>query len=147
MPAVTRQQVSQAIAQLMPSILRGVQLDFFVKRGVTQTQLLVLMAIHADGRCTMSALARNLHVTMPTMSGVIGRLVRAGYVRRVSDLKDRRQVAVELTAKSRQFIADFQHVIRQRWEDVLRALQPKELEAFHTVLTKLLSELARRSGG
>jgi len=141
----TRQDVSLAISQLMPGILRGVQLDFFVRRGVTQTQLLVLMAIHADGRCTMSQLARNLQVSLPTMTGVVGRLARAGYVRRARAEKDRRQVVVELTAKSRRFIADFQQVIRRRWDDVLRALEPRELEAFHAVLTKLLAELNDRS--
>ena len=51
------QTVSLAIAQLIPNIIRGVQLDFFVKRGVTQTQFLVLMSIHAGQNTSMSALA------------------------------------------------------------------------------------------
>ena len=52
----------------MPLIMRGVQLDFFVKRGVTQTQFLTLSAIRAYDRCTMGALARNLNISMPTMT-------------------------------------------------------------------------------
>ena len=141
MPPLTRQEVSLAIAQLMPNIIRGVQLDFFIKRGVTQTQFLLLVAIHAYGRCTMGALARSLHVRMPTATGVVDRLARAGYVRRSADPVDRRQVVVALTLKGRSFIQDFEAVIRRRWEEVLRSLSPRELIAFYHVVTKLREQL------
>jgi DNA-binding MarR family transcriptional regulator len=141
MATPTRTQVSQAIAQLMPRIIQGVQLEFFVKRRVTQTQLLVLLAIHAGGRCTMGTLARNQHVRMPTATGIVNRLARAGYVRRHPDPEDRRQVLVELTDKGRSFIVAFQGVIRHRWDDVLRGLAPRELEAFYQVITQLTRQL------
>jgi len=141
MAAATRQQLSRAIAQLMPSIIQGVQLDFFVKRGVTQTQFLVLIAIHGYGRATMGTLAHSLHVTMPTASGIVDRLARSGYVRRVPHPQDRRQVLVETTTKGEAFIAQFQTVIRRRWEEVLHALEPRELDAFYRVVTKLREQL------
>jgi DNA-binding MarR family transcriptional regulator len=141
MPPVSRSQVSIAIAQLMPRIIQGIQLDFFVKRGVTQTQFLVLVAIHAAGRCPMGTLARNLHVQMPTATGIVNRLVRAGYVRRTPDPEDRRQVLVGLTDKGRAFIHAFQGVIRSRWEEVLKVLTPKELEAFYRVIRQLTGQL------
>jgi DNA-binding MarR family transcriptional regulator len=137
----TRQQASGAIANLMPHIMRGVQLDFFVKRGVTQTQFLLLASIHAYSRCTMTTLAGNLHVSMPTVSGIVDRLVRSGYLRRVPRSEDRRQVGVELTAKGRAFFQDFQAVVRRRWEEVLKTLTPTELEAFYHVLTALRERL------
>ena len=129
------------MAQLMPSIIQGVQLDFFVKRGVTQTQFLVLIAIHGYGRATMGVLARRLHVSMPTASGVVDRLVRAGYVRRTPHPQDRRQVVVETTAKGEAFIHQFQAVIRHRWEEVLKPLAPRELSAFYHVITTLHEQL------
>jgi DNA-binding MarR family transcriptional regulator len=139
--SVSRKDVSLAVAHLMPHIMRGVQLDFFVKRGVTQTQFLLLASIHAYTRCTMGTLARSLHVSMPTVSGIVDRLVRAGYLRRVSRPDDRRQVAVELTRKGQAFFQEFQSVIRRRWEEVLLSLEPKDLETFYHVLTKLRERL------
>jgi DNA-binding MarR family transcriptional regulator len=133
----TPQQVSSTVAQLMPNIIRGVQLDFFLKRRVTQTQLLMMLAIHAYSRCTMGTLARSMHVSMPTVSGVVDRLARAGFIRRFPHPEDRRQVLVELTAKGHTFIRDFQGIIRRRWEEVLRTLAPRELETFHGVIQKL----------
>lgn len=145
-PALTRRDVSLAVAQLMPYILRGVQLDFFVKRGVTQTQFLVLAAIRADTRCTMGALARNLHVRMPTASGIVERLVRGGFVRRAHQREDRRQVAVELTRTGQGFFREFQAVVRRRWEEALRPLEPGELRAFYEVITKLRERLQAAAG-
>ena len=135
--AVSRKDVSLAVARLIPYIMRGTQLDFFVKRGVTQTQFLVLNAIRASGRCSMTTLAQDLHVTMPTVSGIVDRLVRAGFIRRRPLAGDRRQVLVELSPKAEIFFRDFEAVIRQRWEEALVALDAHELEAFHHVITKI----------
>ena len=141
MSTISRSHVSGAIAQLMPNIIRGVQLDFFVKRRVPQTQLLMLLAIRAFGHPCMGRLAQSLHVSMPTATGIANRLVRAGYLRRTLGHTDRRQVFVQLTPRGEQFIRDFQSVIRRRWEDVLRSLNAGELAAFYQVVTKLSASL------
>ena|SRR3989338_8984973 len=141
MRSVTRQEVGAAMAELIPDVIRGVQLEFFVGRGVTQTQLLALIAIHAYGQVTMGQLARSLQVRMPTMTGIVQRLTRGRYLQRMPGCDDRRQVVVRLTAKGRMFIQEFQGVIRHRWERVLRVLDPLELEAFYHVVTKLKTRL------
>lgn len=141
METISPVQLSQAIAQLMPNVIRGVQLDFFVKRQVTQTQLLMLLAIRGYGHPSMGRLAHSLHVSMPTATGIASRLVRAGYVRRAPGETDRRQVLVQLTPRGEQFIRDFQSVIRRRWEEVLRSLNARELAAFYQVVTKLSTSL------
>ena len=140
-PSITRSEVSRGIARLMPRIIGGVQLDFFAQRQVTQTQLLVLVALHGRGQCTMSELARNFHISLPTATGLVDRLARPGYVRRFPNPEDRRQVMVALTEKGRAFIREFQVVIQRRWEEVLRVLSPAELAAYHRVITKLTEAL------
>lgn len=138
---LTRKDVSLAVARLIPYMMRGTRLDFFVARGVTQTQFLVLNAIRSYTRCGMGTLARNLHVSMPTVSGIVDRLVRAGYIRRHALPEDRRQVFVELAPKAGRFFRDFETVIRRRWEEALRSLEPDELKAFHGVITKIRERL------
>jgi len=137
----TRKDVSLAVAQLMPQIMRGIQLDFFLKRGVTQTQFLVLASIRAYGRCMMGTLGRSLHVSMPTVSGIVDRLVRAGFVHRTHQADDRRQVIVALTSKGQVFFQDFEAIVRRRWEEALLPLDPHELSAFYHVITKLREQL------
>ena len=138
---IGRKEVSLAMAQLMPQIMRGIQLDFFVKRGVTQTQFLVMAAVRAYSRCTMGTLAKNLHISMPTASGLVERLVRTGYLRRIPQSEDRRQVVVTLTAKGEAFFKEFESVVRHRWEEVLVSLDEGELRAFHDVIEKLRQQL------
>ena len=133
------------MAQLVPRIIRGAHLDFFSKIGITQTQFFVLVAIHGHGRCAMGTLARHAHVSMPTISGVVGRLVGAGYVRRVPDAQDRRSVLVTLTVKGRTLIQRFQAVIQHRWQEVLKPLEGGELDAFHRVVVKLTEQLQREA--
>ena len=139
--SVTPKSASLAVARLIPNIIRGIHMDFFVKRRVTQTQLLVLAAVRAYGRCTMGTLANSLHVRMPSATGIVERLVQGGYLRRVHGAEDRRQVAVELTRKGERFIRAFEGVIQQRWEEALRRLSRQELQAFHQVVTKLSDRL------
>ena len=144
-PSVSRQAVGRAMAQLMPTIVQGLQLEFFVKRNVTQTQFLVLMALRASGSSRMSALAQRMQVALQTATGIVTRLVKAGLVRRFTTSEDRRQVMVELTPKGEAFIRDFQAVVRRRWEEVVRALTPRELIAFFEILNKLQQRLAARA--
>src|SRR3990167_2601151 len=99
MPQVTRQDLGFAIAQFMPQVIQGLQLEFLVKRTLTQTQFVVMVAVHSNGRCPMSVLAKNMHVSLPTISGIVDRLVKAGYIRRLEDPQDRRQVVAELAPK------------------------------------------------
>ena len=145
MPSVTRRDLSFAIAQLMPRIIQGIQLEFLVKRTITQTQFVVLVAIHSNGRCPMNILGKNMQVSLPTISGIVDRLVKAGYIRRVEDPADRRQVVVALARKGELMIEQFQTVVAKRWQEVLRSLGPKEIDAFYQVITKLKNTLQNQN--
>ncbi len=140
-PDLTPTDVSRALSELMPNIIRGVQLDFFTNRIITQTQFMMVVAIHSYGRCTMTALAGNLSIKMPTATGIVDRLVRGGYAKRLVDPDDRRQVMVELTPKGLRFISDFKQVVQKRWSQVLKTLDKGELKAFYVVITKLRNQL------
>ncbi len=140
--SVARRAAGQAIARLMPNVIRGVHMDFFLRREITQTQFLMLVAIRSYGHCKMSILAKSIHVRMPTASGIVNRLVKSGLVERRSEPEDRRRVVVALTPKGEKLIRQFQDAIRRRWQEVLRSLSAKELGAFHGVVTKLTKRLA-----
>ncbi|OIO37876.1 MAG: hypothetical protein AUJ72_03655 [Candidatus Omnitrophica bacterium CG1_02_46_14] len=137
------QEVSFAVAELMPNIIRGVQLDFFASRAITQTQFMMVVGIHAYGRCRMSELAKDMKIKMPTATGIADRLVAGGYVRRFSEPNDRRAVILELTPEGQKFIGEFQRVLRRRWEEVLNSLGNTDLAAFYRVVTKLRNNLKR----
>ncbi len=141
MSKVSRKDLSFAIAQLMPRIIQGVQIEFLVKRTLTQTQFLVLVALHSLSLCPMTTLAQNMHVSLPTISGIVDRLVRGGYVDRLVSEQDRRQVVVKLSSKGQAMITQFQGVVTLRWENVLKALEQEDIVDFHRIIKKLMDHL------
>src|SRR3954453_19919480 len=67
--------------------------------GVNRTDLHCLNAIENAGGLTPGQLAAETGLTSGAVTGVIDRLERAGFARRVSDPDDRRRVKVEVTPK------------------------------------------------
>jgi DNA-binding MarR family transcriptional regulator len=65
--------------------------------GVNRTDLHCLNAIENAGGLTAGELARETGLTTGAVTGVIDRLERVGYARRVPDPEDRRRVKVEVT--------------------------------------------------
>jgi len=136
-----------AVAEFLPALMSGVQLEFFAKNNITNSQFITLMAIHHSGRCTMSRLAQGLHVAMPTVTGLIDRLIKSDLVTRVAGQEDRRQVYVELSAKGQKLIKDFKGVVRHRWGGLLSALEPDEVRAYGGILEKLSGHIKRQKEG
>ncbi len=144
MSADERTKTAIAVSHLMPNIIQGAHLGVLSSRMITQSQFLLLLSIHARGACAMSTLAAHMKVQLPTMSGMVNRLVKAQYVKRIAHAHDRRQVMIELTPKGRAFLKDFQGIITRRWEDVLKVLSPSEVKAFHHIIVKLNENLKVR---
>jgi DNA-binding MarR family transcriptional regulator len=66
--------------------------------GVNETDLHCLNIIENSGGLGAGELAAQSELTAGAVTGVIDRLERAGFARRVSDASDRRRVIVEVTA-------------------------------------------------
>ncbi|MEL6365712.1 MAG: MarR family transcriptional regulator [Pseudomonadota bacterium] len=65
--------------------------------GVTGPQLLVMRVIDREARTKPSVIAKNVQLSQATVTTILDRLERSGYVRRERSLTDRRVVEVELT--------------------------------------------------
>ncbi len=138
-----RKQLSRNIAQILPNIIQGVHLGFLATHALTHTQFFVLIAIHSKGRFSLQQLADQMQVTMPTMSGIVERLVQANYVSRVENPEDRRQVNIELSKEGKGLIAKFQEAVSNRWHDVLEVLDPQEIKTFGLLLGKIRESLLK----
>jgi len=71
------------------------------KWNLTYPQYLVLVLLWAKGSQLVGDLAKELRLTYSTLTPLIKRLEKAGYVSRKRDTEDERQVHVSLTAKGR----------------------------------------------
>jgi DNA-binding MarR family transcriptional regulator len=144
MSKLNRKTTAISISHLMPNIIQGAHLGVLSSRMVTQSQFLILLSVHARGACAMNTLSDHMKVSSPTMSGMVNRLVKAQYLKRVPNKVDRRQIMIELTPKGQKFLNEFKAIITKRWEDVLKVLSDEEVLAFHHIIVKLNESLKLR---
>jgi DNA-binding MarR family transcriptional regulator len=65
--------------------------------SVTGPQLVALQELARLGQVPVGVLARNVHVSHPTMTGILDRLEKRGLVQRTRDNEDRRRMTVTAT--------------------------------------------------
>jgi DNA-binding MarR family transcriptional regulator len=106
--------------------------------GGTDSRFLALLSLH--GPLTPGRLAALTGLTTGSVTGVIDRLERAGFVRRERDVTDRRRVRVvqEPSAAARLAAEHAERV--DTLEAVLRRRDPAELAVIARFLTELYDE-------
>ena len=148
----TAADTAQAMLQIVPRLnrwaeARAVQSD---KGGDLSLRQLSALSVIEDETTTLGDVARRLMVTPAVVTGLIDRLERRGYVRRVSGGSDRRRVHLALTDEGRAasgFVED--HLVREIAQrmagygsDEIRNLQ-RGLE----VLARLAADLESNGSG
>jgi len=102
-------------------------LDELLSLPLTIVQLKCLLVVLADGGSTGSALCSRLGVSAPTVSGVVDRLVEAGYLQRRPDPADRRVVLLEATERSLAWADGIARSFQARSAQVTAQLSDAEL--------------------
>ena len=72
--------------------------------GVTGPQLWALRIIYNEGQLSMGELSDKMYLHMSTVSGIIDRLEKKGYVERKRDSTDRRVVKINLTKEGKRLV-------------------------------------------
>ena len=116
----------------------------FLEIDITMPQAKVLYLLTA-GDLNMSELVGRLGVTLPTVSGIVDRLVEHGLVARRVAPADRRRVFVGLTPAGSVLIDRFRDFNARQIRDLLSVLDDEDLESvrgFLAVLDRGVSRLA-----
>lgn len=122
----TEDQIIAAIRR----IIRGVDLHsrkLVEAFGLTGPQLAVLGAAARLGRISVSALARVVHLSQPTVTGILDRLVRRGLMERVREDRDRRSVIVIVTLQGHDVLVKAPSLLQDRFRRELTKLREWEL--------------------
>lgn len=100
-----------------------------VKPGLTASQLMILLILHdtKNGELSISALAKEVGVTLPSVSGVIDRLYKEKIVERIRDKNDRRLVLVRLTEKGKEITANLLKTLKNLIAKVLNNMSDDEI--------------------
>jgi DNA-binding MarR family transcriptional regulator len=99
----------------------------FVGVGVTMSQAKVLYLVQAEPDIRMSDLAGRMGVTLPSMSGVVDRLVDQGLLTRRDDPSDRRQALVHISAAGAHQLEAFRELNARQVRTLLHRLATADL--------------------
>ena len=143
--AKKRELVEQLITEFRVS---GNQDDAFdnlaaQRLGVNETDLHCLNIIQNSGGVTAGELATEAGLTTGAVTGVIDRLERVGYARRVHDPADRRRVKLEVTPKFYSRADGIWGPVAREWSRTLsREFTAEELERI-TEFLRTTNEITR----
>jgi len=105
--------------------------------GLTPPQMHTLMAIRVHGSLTVKGLAGAMHVSAPSASAMVERLVELGAVTREQNHEDRREVLVQLTPKAAETLERLDEHIMESLADLLEKLGPEYAEKWCDVCRRI----------
>lgn len=112
------------------------------RHGLTFPQFMTLLSLEkAEGPCRMGPLAAATLQSLPSMTGIVDRLLERGLVERRRDLHDRRSVVVALTEKGAQLLRQIKAERRHAMEQVLSNLSPEERARLRAALDRIIEAL------
>lgn len=85
----------------------------------------------------MKEVAARLHVTPPSATPVIESLAASGYLRRLTDRRDRRAVRLALTPKGRRMLSAARRAHAMKMRAIISVLSPEDRESLARVLERL----------
>lgn len=106
-------------------------------KDITNNDMHVIEAIGIGEPKNMSTIARQLSVTVGTLTIAMNSLVKKGYVTRERGQEDRRVVYISLSEKGRRAYQNHEDFHRRMIDAVLKDLTPEETASLVTALTKL----------
>jgi DNA-binding MarR family transcriptional regulator len=115
----------------------------FLGLDITMAQAKVLYLIRATGSLPMSELVARLGVTVPTVTGIVDRLVERDLVVRRGTPDDRRRVLIEITPAGVELIDAMRDMSAGQLLGLLAVMDDAELGTFLDFLRVLQRALGR----
>ncbi len=142
-------EFAQEVNRIVPNIWREIthrQLNHPAWGKMSLPQMLLLEVLYHHRQCIMRELAEILSVSTPAVTGLVDRMVKGGYVRRVRDKKDRRVINIELTPKGAKAAQGVSTTRQKMIQDLFGKLSASERETYLKILRKVFAGIEKRLG-
>ncbi len=116
--------------------------------GLSQGRFLILIVMNRnpDDEVSPSSLSEKVGVRRATMTGLLDKLERDDLIERLAHQRDRRKIAVRLTSKARQVLAEMLPDYYRSIAKIMANLTEKERLELMTLLGKVNRGLSSLSG-
>ncbi len=135
-PLSMENQIVAAIRRIMRAVdLQSRRLA--EEHGLTGPQLATLQAAANLGESSTGTLARAVHLSGPTVTGILDRLTKRGLVDRTRNGQDRRSVTVRLTSDGEDVLAAAPSLLQDRFRQELMRLEEWEQTTILATLQRI----------
>ena len=108
---------------------------------ITPAQFDVLQILYFRGEKRMSDISKILGITKSTTTGLVGRLIEAGFVDKSQSDEDKRSYLIEISKPGKIIIENVIGMRVKYLENVLSRLEDEKVEVLHSLLKELLEEM------
>lgn len=126
------------------ALLDPFRLALWDRDGLTVTQLRLLSHVHESEGISNAELADRLYVTRPSVSALLERLERGGFIRREVSPNDRRGICIWLEERGREAVTAAREEAREYAASLMEDLGDDDLRHITSALEKLIAAGAAR---
>ncbi|MCP5117409.1 MAG: winged helix-turn-helix transcriptional regulator [bacterium] len=115
------------------------------EHGLTGPQLATLQAAASLGESSTGVLARAVHLSGPTVTGILDRVTKRGLVDRTRNGQDRRSVTVRLTSDGEDVLAAAPSLLQDQFRQELMRLEEWEQTTILATLQRIAAMMDAES--
>ena len=132
------------IAMLIKEIdsrIMGVISKSLLGSGLTHQQIIVIKLVAHKKEITISEICEEMSLSKGTVSGIVQRLEKAGYVKKEKHEDDKRNTYITFSEKGIDFAKEFMSTINESFDDIFKNCTREELEQMTTNLKKIVKKI------
>ncbi|SHI70016.1 DNA-binding transcriptional regulator, MarR family [Clostridium cavendishii DSM 21758] len=141
-----RFKLGTEVSNLIKEIDKGLRTNMekaFEDVDLTIPQINVINVIRKGKKVRISEISREVKLSNSTVSGIVDRLEKAGYVVRKRSEQDKRVVFVELTIRFKRKSKEFQGALEKYLNNLMSNAKESEIEEIVNGLRKLKEVISR----
>ena len=100
----------------------------------------ILVCLYNKDKMTMKDIAEKIHRTRPTVTVLVDKLEKLGYVKRIVSDIDNRYTYISLTKKGNEFKQSFEKISNDLNNMLYKNLSDKEAELLENLLLKMIND-------
>ena len=105
--------------------------------GITDQQWRIIRLLAENGTLDFQELATRVCILRPSLTGILTRLEKVGYVVRLKPSNDQRRVYLKLTAAGEKLYNSVNTLVDQRYDEIEKKLSKEKVEQLQTLLGEL----------
>ncbi len=126
------------------ALMEPLRLRIWDTEGLTVTQLRLLMLVSDSPGISNAELADRLYITRPSVSALLERLERGGFLRRDISPTDRRGICIKLEDRGLRVCSQVSNEVRDYAAGLMKDLSDGDLSELQRALSKMVEAGQRR---